>query len=371
MPRQISTALLRPGMILARSLYDGQGRVLLQKGVSLKDRYIDKIKDGYASIYIDDEISEGIEIPQVITEQLRFQMQQTLASEWDTIQRTLSVQRPTSSKLFAKSLRDQVKQMIQTVQHTTIIKEDLASLAGYDNVTYVHSMNVAIYSLLIGASLFLSDSMMLDLGLGALLHDIGKIFVPTEVLNKPDKLTADEYKLMQTHAELGHNFLAKQPELSYLIAHCAFQHHERLNGKGYPRGLRGDEIHLFGRIIAVADVYDAMIMHRPYRRGIVPSEAMEFLYSRADSEFDLKIVSLFSKRVAMFPIGSEVHLSDGRNAIVVELHENIPGRPVVRVFQDATGKEVAPYAIDLATQLNITILSSLDAAKRTLPGQLS
>ncbi len=362
MSRQISSSLLRPGMRLGRTLYDEHGRVLLSKGVEIREGFIVKIQKDFAVVYIDDEMSEGIEIKEAVPIELRLETQSILSVQWELWHNNVSLDKVSIDREITKLLRDQMKQLLFILQGTTILQEDLSTVATYDNQTYVHSINVAIYALIIGVSLGLSENMLVDLGLGAMLHDIGKIWVPVDVLNKPGKLTTEEYEQIKKHAELGHDVLVKQHELSYLVAHCAYQHHERLNGTGYPRGLVGDDIHLFGKIIAVADVYDAMVMHRPYRRGMLPADVMEYLYSRVDTEYDLNMVALFSKKVSMYPIGTEVKLSDGRTAIVKNTNPNFPGRPIVRVIQNERGEAITPEDVNLIEHLYITIVNAHDGA---------
>ena len=351
----MSTVLLRPDMILGRTLYDAQGRVLLQRGMVIREQYIKKIRNMFASIYIEDELSAGIDLVETVPVEIRLAMQETLSRQWEHWGQHASFERLTLQPGFARGLREQMKTLLQIVSHTTVIREDLSTLASFDNGTYVHSMNVAIYAMMLGHALQLPESLLIDLGVGAMLHDIGKLWVPAEVINKQGPLTAPEMAVMQRHAEWGHHVLAKQTELSYLVAHCAYQHHERLNGSGYPRGLTGDEMHQFGKILAVVDVYDAMVMHRPYRAGFPPADVMEYLFSRAATEYDLDLVSLFSQKVAMYPLGSTVQLSDGTAALVVRIHENVPSRPVVLIVKGPDGEPVEPEEVDLCQQLNLTI----------------
>lgn len=355
MTRQIATALLRPGMHLGCHIYDARGRILLRRGVVLRDSYIARLQANFGAVYIEEEGFDDVEVPEVLSRELREAVQRSLSAEWTRMRAEASFERVSFSRNFARALRENMRSVLAAVQSTTCIREDLASLAGYDNLTYVHSLNVAIYSLTLGVALGLPDSMLLDLGIGALLHDVGKMWVPTEVLNKAEKLTAEETAIMQTHTELGHELLIRQPELSYQIAHCAFQHHERLNGTGYPRRLQGPEIHLYAKIVAVADVYDAMVINRPYRPGMAPAEAMEYLFSMAGSQFDLEIVSQFSRRVSIYPVGSQVLLSDGRVGVVVSLHDQLPSRPVIRILSDRREEQVD---VDLAERLNLTIVQS-------------
>lgn len=345
-------------MRLGRSLYDAQGRVLLQRGMELRAGYLEKLKRYYPVIYVDDEISEGIELPEVISPERRLEMQRVLAAQWGKMQNSLVSEKVYVEPNFSRSLRQQMKDLLETLQQTPVIHEDLASLASYDNNTYVHSVNVAIYALTIGMALEFADGALIDLGVGAMLHDLGKIWVANEILNKQGALTPEEYESMKKHTEYGHNVLAKQPELSYVVAHCAYQHHERLNGSGYPRGLRGDDVHIFAQILAVADVYDAMVTHRPYRSGMAPADVMEYLYSRAGTEFSFLAVQHFGRKVAMYPVGSEVSLSDGRRAVVVAVHDELPARPVVRALQIEDNRIAQIDDIDLASTLNVTIVQS-------------
>ncbi len=363
MARQISTTLLYEGMILGRSLYDGTGRVLLQQGQMIKGSYIEKIKNQFSSVYIEDTLSEGITYEELVPQETRTRVIQTLSDTWNSWKREgSSFDRIVIGQKFAKELRQHVSTLVEVLEHTTIIREDLAAVAGYDHATYVHSMNVALYSLMLGQAIGLSHSMLLDLGTGAMLHDIGKLWVPEEVLNKPGLLTEKERDIIKNHADWGHSALSHQHELSYLVAHCAYQHHERLDGSGYPRALKGDQIHIFGKILAVADVYDAMVMHRPYRSGLVPAQVMEYLFSQSGIGFDLDLVAIFSKKVALYPLGSTVTLSDGRIGLVVHIYEQLPMRPVVRLFKNRAGESFDPIDVDLTQQLNITIEEAQNTA---------
>lgn len=363
MARKISTALLQEGMLLGRTLYDKTGRILLQQGQSIKSTYIEKIKQQFPYIYIDDELSEGITYEAIVSEETRAQVIHTISERWNFWKSEgSSFDRIALGQQFTKELRAHVGTLVEVLENTTIIREDLAAVASYDQGTYVHSMNVAIYSLILGHALGMTHAMLLDLGTGAMLHDIGKLWVPESVLNKTDKLTKSEWEIMKSHATWGHQALSRQHELSYLVAHCAYQHHERIDGSGYPRGLKGDQIHIFGKIIAVADVYDAMVMHRSYRAGMVPAQVMEYLFSQAGIAFDLDLVSIFSKRVALYPLGTSVTLSDGRSGVVVSIYDQIPLRPVVRIVHDELKEGVLQVDIDLTKQLNLTIAQAENAA---------
>ena len=158
------------------------------------------------------------------------------------------------------------------------------------------------------------------------------------------------------HTEYGFEILRKDPSVSLLSAHCALQHHEKLDGTGYPRGLKGDEIHPYGKILAVADVFDALTSNRPYRKAMLPHEAMEILYGETYTHFDPKYVKTFQRSVATYPVGLTVKLNTGETGVVVHYEMGAPNRPTVRVLNDPTGDSVdKPYEIDLAKHPSIMI----------------
>lgn len=195
---------------------------------------------------------------------------------------------------------------------------------------------------------------MESLGVGALLHDIGKILIPSHILNKPTQLSDEEFELVKAHTEYGFDILRRQDQFPSVVAHCAYQHHERIDGSGYPRQLKGNEIHQFGKIIGIADVFDAMTSNRVYRDAMLPHDAMEVLYGGAAIKFDKNMVEQFKKTIALYPNGITVSLSDGRKGIVIRQHPHLFHRPVIRIVEE-DGQEVAPYDIDLSKVLNVMI----------------
>lgn len=174
---------------------------------------------------------------------------------------------------------------------------------------------------------------MYALGLGAILHDIGKIFMPKEILNKPDKLDNKEWSRIRNYTIIGFKFLKDKFKLPADAYKGIQVHHERWNGSGYPKKHSSKDISIYGRIIAVSDVYDALISDRPYRKGLLPSEAVEYIIAGNDSLFDPEIVGTFLKKVNPYPSGTIVKLSNKSLAIVAENHEGSGNRPLVRAFK--------------------------------------
>ncbi|MCR4398626.1 MAG: HD-GYP domain-containing protein, partial [Firmicutes bacterium] len=223
----------------------------------------------------------------------------------------------------------------------------IATLRSLDEYTFVHSLNVSVLALVIGVESGLGRKGLIELGVGALLHDVGKAIVPVNLLNKPDELTDQEMAIMKLHTIEGFQILRSQPGVSLLSAHVAFQHHERMDGLGYPRGLTGDEIHCYARMTAVADVMDALTAPRPYRRGLLPDQARNLVASLGGSHLDGVYVSILVNRVSVFPAGTVVRLASGEVGIIARQSPSDPARPVVRVLSDQSLQPVAPYELPL------------------------
>lgn len=189
----------------------------------------------------------------------------------------------------SKQLIELIRNLHSHLKNDTDLLNLLTDVCSYDQYIFTHSLNVTLYSLAIGMHLKLSTKNLETLGLGAILHDVGKMKVPAEILMKPGKLTEEEFEEIKKHSEEGFRILRNVQTIPLLVAHCAFQHHERLNGSGYPRGIKGNEIHEFGKIIAVADVFDAVTSNRVYRQAMLPHEGLEILYAGAGSLFEIKL----------------------------------------------------------------------------------
>jgi HD-GYP domain-containing protein (c-di-GMP phosphodiesterase class II) len=198
-----------------------------------------------------------------------------------------------------------------------------------------------------------------ELGIGAMLHDVGKTRIPIEILNKPGGLTDEEFEIIKKHTNIGYEILKKSNMLSTYASYIALTHHERYDGKGYPLGLKGNEVHEFARIVSVADVYDAITSDRVYKRRIKINEAVEYLIGMGDHQFDYNIVRNFIEHVTIYPPGTCVLLNTGDKAIVVDINRKYPNRPIVRILADREGQiPKEPVEIDLTTN-NTYIISDI------------
>src|SRR5690606_13919996 len=181
-----------------------------------------------------------------------------------------------------------------------------------------------------------------------------------KLLKRPEQLSIEERKLLETHPTEGFNILRKYHDISIVSAHCALQHHERFDGTGYPRGLKGSDLHLYGQIVGLPDMYDALISPRPYRKRYRTSEAIEFLFAAGGTYFDHELIKLFCSHISIYPIATMLLLNTGQTAIVVQNSELALHRPVVRIVKEADGSvPKTPYQFDLKDELHITIVKEL------------
>lgn len=348
--RLVSIEMLAPDMKIARPVYQ-KGALILPQGRSNVTRFIPNLRNmGIEYVYVEDGKSEGIEIPDAIAERTRTNCKQVLQS---AVQNFME-----NDRIEIKELERCVGGVIGDILKNPDVQVSLNDIASNDEYTFTHSVSTMVYALMIARKLDYSEQMMSVLGMGTLLHDIGKIVVEPEVMYKAGNLTKQEYEYIKMHTFYGYQTLRRIPMLPEQARLIAYTHHERLNGKGYPRGLAGEEISEAARIVAIADVYDALTTNRCYRKKWSANRAMEYLLERCESEFDKELVRLFVQQLAVYPNGSMVRLSDQSIGIVSKQNSNMPLRPVVRVIQNGVGKEMEPYEVDLMKELSIIVVES-------------
>jgi len=247
----------------------------------------------------------------------------------------------------AKDLVTEVTNSITRSPHAMVW---LTNLKERDEYTSIHCMNVCIMSVSFGRTLGMEKSELEVLGLGGLLHDLGKMRVPPEILNKPSKLTFEEFEVMKTHPVQGYEMLKEQDdELPQEVLDIVKHHHERRNGKGYPSHLDGDHINNMTRIVAIVDVYDAITSDRCYHDAISPYDALKNMYEWVNEDFDKELVENFIKCLGIYPIGSVVKLNMGHVGLVVSASEKSKLRPIVMLVQNSKGECFpTPKLINLA-----------------------
>jgi len=322
-------------MKVARTIFNEQGVALINANSKLTTSIINKLEFlGYKGLLIEDEMSEGIEYEEnFVSQELKISISKRLKN-------ALAVHSNDESKLGNEvdGLKDIISGVIEEMFSKRELNLNLLELKMFDNYTYFHSVNVSIISLSIAYHLNLNKNEMLTVGIAALLHDIGKIFVGTDILNKPDKLTEEEYEIMKTHSKKGYDILSKDTNIPAKTTVTVLSHHEHYDGSGYPNGLVGDKIILYGRIVCIADVYDALTSDRPYRKGYTVLEGVEYLMANSGKLFDPELVKIFTSKVYPYPVGSSVKLSNGEVGLVIQNSKEFCLRPTIKIVSDHDSK---------------------------------
>ncbi|MFZ6755880.1 HD-GYP domain-containing protein [Undibacterium sp. Ji50W] len=242
----------------------------------------------------------------------------------------------------------------------------LARLKTKDDYTYMHSVAVCALMVALSKQLGLNEEETREAGLAGLLHDIGKMMVSADILNKPGKLTDAEFVSVKEHPAAGYKMLKESEAVSAVALDVCLHHHEKMDGSGYPNRLKGEEISLYARMGAVCDVYDAITSNRPYKQGWCPAESLRKMAEWSSGHFDEKIFQAFVKSIGIFPVGTLVRLESGRLGVVVEQQV---GKslllPKVRIFFSLRSMAyIATELIDLSRPgMNDKIVSREDAAK--------
>lgn len=264
----------------------------------------------------------------------------------------------------AKQTKEVAQKLVEEVLQSPDAIMNLMDIKSFDDYTFTHNINVSTISLIIGQALGLSSSDLDELATGCLLHDVGKLKIPLSILNKDGKLTNDEFREMQSHPSYGYEILSKSKGVSERARMIALQHHEKFQGGGYPRKLKGAEISLFARICAIADVYDALTTDRPYRVAMTAYEAMKIITAGIDNHFDPQILQAFVRKFSLFPAGSLVLLNDSSIGLVLKNNQTSVIRPVIKIVVDSSGKRVAErLEVNLLEHKDLYIKGPADASK--------
>ena len=347
--RLVSIERVKSGDVLGQSILGIDGCLMLREGVTLTENYIDKlIGIGIIYIYIKDSNLEDIkpEAPEFV--EFKSEVVKSLSRVFSKLQY--------SDSICIKNTLGVITELIEyLIDNKEVDSSYLLELKTFDNYTYIHSLNTCVLALFFGIQMSYSRSMLIDLGMGALLHDIGKTRIPIEILNKDGKLTDEEFNIIKRHPELGYKMMENIKEINNRSRAIVLEHHERIDGKGYPFGLTGDNIHKFSKITCISDVYDAIVSDRVYRRGFPANEAYEFVLGGVGSFFDLELVNVFKNNFSIYPLGACIKLSNGLEGFVVGHNKGFPDRPLVRILYNEMGTKITPNEINLVNKLDICV----------------
>lgn len=316
---------LKPGMITMKSIYNDRGICLLARNKILTNPIINQIKKmGYDGLYIYDEYSNYEELEEIVSEQVRLKIIKEMKS--------LNIDKV----LFLTN------EIVDSILNADDLCLDFTDLRSYHNYTYYHSINVTMLAVACGIGMGLNNEKLTELASAAMLHDIGKSGIGIEILDKPGKLTDEERQIINMHPKIGYNLLKDNDNIKSIVRVSVLSHHENEDGTGYPRNLTSNKIPLYAKIIHVADVYDALCSKRSYKEDYSPSESIEYLMGNCGRMFDINVVQNFIKYVVIYPVGTDVLLSNGEIAHVIKNRSNSILRPVVML----KNKKILDLAMD-------------------------
>ncbi|WP_027307744.1 HD-GYP domain-containing protein [Caloramator sp. ALD01] len=348
--RLVNIERVKPGDELAQSILGADGAILLREGVILTDTYIKRLKSiGVEFLYIKDAHLDDLKGQDAEFLQLKSQAVKSVSTVFSKLQY--------NNVNEVRNTMDTILNIVEyLLENKDINSTYLMELKTFDNYTFIHSLNTCVLALFFGVNLNYTRNMLLDLGMGALLHDIGKTKIPTEILNKKGKLTEEEFEIMKKHTIYGYDIVKNIRYINERGRLVVLEHHERFDGSGYPNKLKGENISMFARIGCISDVYDAIISDRVYRKGFLANEAYEFILGGSGTFFDVELVKIFKNNFSIYPLGVCVRLSNGIEGFVVGHNKGLPDKPVVRIIYDEKGNSIQPIEIDLSKQTNITIV---------------
>ncbi|NLB77789.1 MAG: HD-GYP domain-containing protein [Clostridiaceae bacterium] len=336
--QKLSLNEVRAGMKLVKDVVLDDGRILLLKGFTIKPRYLNKLKVYTVPfIYVEDDI---VELEEISEERVYEDAFSNIKDIMESIRY--------DEKVDIEELKETVDDMVQHILNDDMVFMTLTGIRDIDNYTFLHSVDVCIYSVITAKALNINNNDIYELALAAILHDVGKCKIPLSILNKPGKLTTEEFEVMKHHSIKGFEIVGQMPGISERIARVICQHHEKWDGSGYPLGLKNYDIELWARIISISDVYDALTANRVYRKRFMPHEAAEYLMANNESQFDPRILQSFINNIAIYPQDIIVLLNTGEVARVLPAKGMASMRPKVSVITKKDGPPIFdPYEIDI------------------------
>ncbi|MDR3562258.1 MAG: HD-GYP domain-containing protein [Negativicutes bacterium] len=342
---RLSLEHLRPGLVTARNIYNANGSLLLGRDILLDERLIARLANmDIDSVYVKNPYLSH-EAQEILHEKTRVETVKITHNTFQTFRK--------NGAINVAGLRNAIKMIIEDVVDNKQVLIHLTDIRTHDDYTFSHSINTCLIAAVIGLKMRLTELQLQELALGVILHDIGKMLIAPEVLNKKEPLAADEWQIIKGHSQAGFDVLRQQSAIPLLAAHIAYQHHENFDGSGYPRGLAGEEIHRYARIAAIADLYDAITSDRPYRPALLPHEAYEVVLASRGTKLDPAITDIFLENVALFPVGTVVLLDTGETGVVAQVLPRLQARPLVKLILDKAGKAITEQTrmIDLTQEL--------------------
>lgn len=336
---------LKDGDIIARDIISYDGGVLLRHDTRFKEVFKSKlIERNVSEVYIDDEISKGIEPTELIESSTKQRMANDIKKQFEKLKDRLELDVSVFSEI--------TEFLIEQLSRKELVLE-LDDLKTNDDYTYEHCLAVAILTNMVCNKMNMNIYQKEKIVMGAMIHDIGKIIIPKDILNKPDRLTKEEYEIMKSHTVVGYKMIKDNTELSAITKLAVLCHHEREDASGYPLG-KGEELHIGTKIVAACDLYHALISDRCYRQGLPINEVITVAQKEA---INPEIRTIIENTFSYYPVGCMIQLNNGKIGIVEKNIASDIKRPIVRIIDKEEGRLVATYKLNLQNERQLFIVS--------------
>ncbi|HJW85824.1 MAG TPA: HD domain-containing phosphohydrolase [Candidatus Brocadiaceae bacterium] len=385
--RRLTVDKVEPGMVLGKSIYSDNYDILMNRGTPLTIDYITRLKSrGHTTVYVTDAETADIIITNPISDKMRAMSTKDIQKMYRTTKLNLAkIENDTSSAIiksinlpkFKKSFQqnpflthlcENANRFLEDIRNQNVLT-GLNATKSFDNYTYEHAVDTTVISVLIAKRLSLGQDKLKQLVTGEFLHDIGNVCIDEKIANKPGKLAPEEYEKVKLHTVYGYEILKDVDKIEGVAAHISFQHHERQDGMGYPRGLRGsnkidmgsltgelrfttsDKLVILAEIAAIADFYDACISDRPYRTGLSPDLVYELVKTGGGWQFNNELVDCFLCVVPKYPVGYGIKVKCGEYkdfiGVVATLNTSNLSAPKILLLSDNQKNKIKPIEVDL------------------------
>lgn len=349
--RYVSLNNVQQGEKLGKQILSNDGRIMLSKGVTLTIGLLSKLRAmGVSAIFVEDTRFDDIVIEEVVSDTTKRQTMKALVNSVQFLQQ--------EKPLNGKEITESVDAVITELMENKDVLMSMTDIRTADNDVFIHALNVCILSTMIGLKMNLNKNRLLELAVGALLHDVGKFVDRIPVKDIPSGYSGGEEEL-QHHSWKGFNVLRKSSDISTLSAHIALTHHEFVDGTGFPRGMKEADIHFLSKIVAVTNAYERLTANQSADQKMFPHEASEYIMSVTNSHFDHQVVWRFLRCIAFYPNGTQIQLSTDQVGVVTGQHKGLPQRPIVRVYE-GNSESFSYEEIDLAEHTTIFITKVYD-----------
>ncbi|MBO5246407.1 MAG: HD-GYP domain-containing protein [Eubacterium sp.] len=317
---------------------DRLGRILIARGATLDDYIIEAmIRMGIMSVYIQEGTDDSDDEP--VSPAAQKNIERLRTEDRAKVNLSASVRKRVAEGIqfvynnpddpaLVETTSSIADSLLSAIQENDAMAIDISALKTSDEYTFKHSVDVATISMIVAKKMGMTEEEIHEIGITGLLHDVGKTKIPNHILNKPGRLNDDEFQIMQQHSVYGYRIIQNNTELSDDIKLGVLQHHEKIDGKGYPMSVPGNKINPYAKVLAVADIYDALVTERPYKSAFSQREAVEMIMSMTQ-ELDLYAMESFLQSMILYPVDTIVELSNGEKARVVQNSPHYILRPTV------------------------------------------